>query len=284
MSARTRTLSTTVALTGAALVLALVGSGGTVPETAGASAPHAARPLDDVPGMGMSPDAVARDETISYWEAWRRDVSVQSCMRRASFEWDPEVSYPSEAVVLVAGELGVPPSPDPGEDPAARNARRVAALSATERNRYFTTLNGESAATIAFVESHDGALPPAEAADDFATGGCRGAADKRIGSLWALRRQLGRDLTARVNAARKAPEFVAEQGKYHRCAAQQGLPDVQTPSDVDRALEQGDEQAAMAVEARCSVIWRNADEAALGRAAHGFRNHEVDLDFYWPTL
>jgi hypothetical protein len=222
--------------------------------------------------MGLSPDAVARDEAISYWEAWRRDVSVQDCMQRAGFEWEPEVAYPSEAVDLVAQELGVTPTPDAGGgNPAARNAGRAAALDAAARDRYFRTLLGESAATMAFVESHDGEVPPAESAADFATGGCRHAADAGVGSLWALRRQLGRDLSARLNAARKGPEFAAERGRYQRCAAQQGLPRVQSPADVDQALEEGNEQVALAVEAKCATIWRSADEAALGRAAHGFR-------------
>jgi hypothetical protein len=273
-------VSTVVALATGALALALAVPGNAAPDAARAPDQHAARPLDDVPGMGLAPDAVARDEAIAYWEAWKRDVSVQGCMRRAGFEWEPEVAYPSEAVVLVAGHLGVTPTADGGGETAAtRNARRAGALGSTERERYFRTLLGESAATIAFVEDHDGALPPGEAPEDFASGGCQGAAVGAVGSVWELRRQLGPDLARRQRAARGAPEFAAERGRYQRCAAQQGLAGVQSPADVDRALDQGDRRVALAVDARCSGIWRQADEAALGRATQGLRKaHATAVD------
>jgi hypothetical protein len=104
----------------------------------------AARPLDDVPGLGLSRDAVLRDEAISYWEAWKRDVAVQDCMRGQDFDWEPEVAYPSEAVLDVAGFLAVTPSPGAGgaEAAVARNGRRVSELTAEERDRYFQALVG----------------------------------------------------------------------------------------------------------------------------------------------
>jgi hypothetical protein len=279
MPAPTRALTTVVALVTGALALALAGPGNAAPDAPRASDQSAARPLDDVPGMGLTPDAVARDEMISYWEAWKRDVTVQDCMRRAGFQWEPEVAYPSEAVDLVADHLGVTPAATGSENPAARNSRRAAALGATDRDRYFRRLLGESSATIAFVEDHDGALPPGEAAEDFASGGCRGAADARVGSLWNLRRQLGADLSARLQAARKAPEFAAERGRYQRCAALQGLAGVHGPADVDRALDHGNRRAAVAVDARCAGFWRQVEEAALRRAAAGVRTaHAAAVD------
>jgi hypothetical protein len=198
---------------------------------------------------------------------------VQSCLLRAGFEWEPEVAYPSEAVVMVAEYLGVTPADDgnEGETAVDRNARRTRAMDGATRDRYYRTLLGESAATIAFVESNDGALPPGESAEGFATGGCRGAAEAAFGSLWDLRRQVGPDLAARVHRARGAPEFATERGRYQRCAARQGLAGVQSPADVDSVLAQGDEDVALAVERQCSAIWRQADQAALGRAAVGFR-------------
>jgi hypothetical protein len=281
MSARRRAVLITVALTAGVLALALVVPGGAAPEAARASDERAARAFDDVPGMGLSPDAVARDEAISYWEAWRRDVSVQDCMRRAGFVWEPEVAYPAEAVVVVAALLGVTPTAagDGGATAVTRNARRAAALSPAERERWFQTLLGESAATISFVEQHDGALPPGETAEDFASGGCAGAAVAAVGSVWQLGRRLAADLAGRLRAARATPGAATERNRYERCAAQQGLAGVQDPADVDRALDRSSPQAAAAVDTQCSGIWRQVDESAQRRAAAAVREaHAAAID------
>jgi hypothetical protein len=281
MSARIRRLSVAVVLAGLALAVALSGTGRAAPEPGRPTPERAANPFDDVPGMGRSPEAVARDEAISYWEAWKRDAAVQACMRRAGFEWEPEVAYPSEAVLMVAEYLGVPPADDGvgGGTAVSRNAGRARVMDDATRDGYYRTLLGESADSIAFMEGNDGALPPGESAEDFATGGCRGAAEAAVGSLWNLRRQVGPELSARVRAALGASDLATQRNRFRECAAQHGLARGQSPADVDRALARGDETVALAVEQGCSEIWRQVDDAALGRAAGAFRTvHASALD------
>jgi hypothetical protein len=254
-----------VALTGAAVAVALVSVSNGQSRSARADGEGGVHPFDSVPGLGRSPDAVLRDDAIAYWEAWKRDLEVQECMSAQGFVWEPEAAYPPEVAGDVANYLGVAPLRSGSRDTAvARNDRRATALGAAVRDRYFRALLGESAAAIDFLEESGGQLPPGKSAAGFATGGCRGEADAAVGSVWDLRRDLSDDMTSALDEARSAPDFVDAQDEYQRCVERHGLEGVRSPADVDRALEEGDDRA-LAVES-CSPIWLKADEKASARA------------------
>src|SRR5690625_167665 len=110
--------------------------------TPGQASPH---PLDDYPGFGRSPDAVVRDDTIAYFEAYDREQHIGGCMADAGFEYTPDVEYPLDAMRTVAASLDVDTvDADAGLDhPAEENQAYEDALSVDEREAYYQTLYGE---------------------------------------------------------------------------------------------------------------------------------------------
>jgi hypothetical protein len=227
----------------------------------------------------MSRDAVLRDEAISYWEAWMRDTAVQGCMQTEGFDWEPEVLYPEDAVADVAQYLGVPVSSVKGASETAevRNARVVAALDGEDRDRYFLSLLGETAAVIDYVNENGGQLPTGRDSETFARGGCRGEAEAAVGSVWDLRRAQGQELLELHREARQAPELAADHVRFQVCAAEQGLDNVTSPADVEQAIAEGGKrgQAAGAVQTRCAAVWNALNEEALAHAADAFRTAQA---------
>jgi hypothetical protein len=51
--------------------------------------------LDRYPGFGQSAEAVRRDETIAYWEAFQRELLIRECMGEAGFDYAPAVAFPA---------------------------------------------------------------------------------------------------------------------------------------------------------------------------------------------
>ncbi|HET9608180.1 MAG TPA: hypothetical protein VFP06_01160, partial [Acidimicrobiales bacterium] len=156
--------------------------------------------LDTYAGFGTSPDAVLRDETIAYAEAFEREQAVRGCMADAGFEYAPEVAFPDQDVVEIADGLGVEPAqgtpgdPAGGSSPSTWNRTYEQGLSAGERERYNQTLLGESAEDVAEAD-RTGAVPDGRP-EDFATGGCVGQARDAVPSVWDARRALGDELDA----------------------------------------------------------------------------------------
>jgi hypothetical protein len=167
--------------------------------------------LDRIPGFGQSPPAVARDETIAYWEAYQREVTIRECMAEAGYEYAPAVAFPTGDMLEVADGLGIAAG-DASADvvsPAQRNRDRERALSDAERERYNQTLLGEGAADVAEAD-RTGEVPAGRRADEFARGGCVGRAAAAVPSVWAGRRALAPELdTLRRGAGPSAAgEFV----------------------------------------------------------------------------
>jgi hypothetical protein len=153
--------------------------------------------LDTHPGFGQSPRAMLRDDTIAYWEAYRRELVVAACMNDAGFDHTPDVAFPTEAMQRVAESLA---ADDPGSSargrarPAEQNRAYERGLSAGERDRYHRTLHGETAADVD-AASRDGVAPDGRGAD-FATGGCVGEAATAVPSVWGARRALAAEVAA----------------------------------------------------------------------------------------
>lgn len=168
--------------------------------------------LDAYPGFGRTPGAMLRDDTIAYWEAYRRELVVADCMADAGFSYTPAVAYPTDAVRRIADDL---PTPDVGAaarsetSPDEQNRAYDQALSPGDRDRYFRTLYGESAAAID-AAARTGEAPDGRAAD-FATGGCLGTAHDTIPSVWDARRAVAPSLTTTRNASAQRAGAAADE-------------------------------------------------------------------------
>lgn len=169
-------------------------------------------PLDAHAGFGRTPQAMLRDDTIAYWEAYRRELVVADCMAGAGFSYAPAVAYPTGAMKRVAEAL---PTPEVAADagaatpPAEQNRAYEQALAPADRDAYFRTLYGETAADMDAAAS-TGAAPDGQGAD-FATGGCLGTARDTIPSVWDARRASAASLAATRSADRQRAEAAAEE-------------------------------------------------------------------------
>lgn len=225
-------------------------------------------PLDKYPGLGRSPEAARRDDTIAAWEAFRREELIASCMARSGFEYGPAVAFPREALVAVASGLGLA---DPGSavtgSPSGQNEAYAAALSVEARERYYRALFGESGADLA-AAWRTGRVPEGRGAD-FARGGCVGAAIAAIPSVWTLKRELEGELDAVRRDIAASAEIAATRARYAECARRAGGIDASGPDVLDR-LAASDRSRATAiplVARECGPVWaagyRQSEVAAL---------------------
>ena len=173
--------------------------------------------LDSYAGFGQSAEAVQRDETIAYWEAFQREQLVRECMADAGFDYAPAVAFPAGDQREVAQSLGVTEeqtalSPSEVVPPARWNRDYERALPDQERERYSRSLLGESAADVAEAD-RTGVVPAGRRADEFATGGCLGEAEAAVPSIWDTRRDLAPELDAlrRNDDDREAPARFVER-------------------------------------------------------------------------
>jgi hypothetical protein len=231
--------------------------------------------LDGYEGFGRSPEAVLRDDTIAYWEAFRRQVDVAACMSDAGFEHAPAVAFPADRVGDIAAGLGVEPRRSASGSPDSRNRAYEQRLSPNERERYFQTLLGESAADVAEAE-RTGEIPPGRG-PDFATGGCQGAAQTANPNVWdrqrPLRQQLDQDIAA-------SPELAAAKSQYRQCAQAEGGIVASDPGDA-RQVAQADTAKAAAVKevlANCEAGWATGYDRAATSTADRFADlHTKEL-------
>lgn len=199
------------------------------------SAPDQDDPLGDaLPGLGLSNDNVERDETVSLYQAYQREVFVADCMAEAGFSYAPDVQYPPEIAlaVLAASDAKDPQAveslqafdPDQPTMSLDRSGHRVPVVGwhdgtswnqmvledarrAENGDAYTQTLYGES---LSDLESQRGADDP-----EFATGGCDGDAWEKIPGIWVIR-----DEVKAESAAVIAPFQAAE---FEKCRADHGF-------------------------------------------------------------
>lgn len=224
----------------------------------------ASHPLDRYPGFGRSPQAALRDDTIAYWESFRRERVVASCMSSAGFEYVADVAFPTDPMLAVGHGLAVEPSDSVGalRSPTVRNAEYEAALSLRERERFNQIRFGESAADIA--ESNSSGRVPDGRGEDFATGGCVGEAEAGIPSVWDLPRELDQALgTMRQNVA-KTLELSATSVEYSTCAQKFGGFRAASPAEVEAMVDGGQAEASVVavVLKECDAIWRTGYQKA----------------------
>jgi hypothetical protein len=232
-------------------------------------------PLDSYEGFGRSPQGMLRDDTIAYREAFQREVDVAECMSDAGFDYAPAVAFPTDRVVEIATHLGVPANGAPvaSETPTSRNRAYADSLSTGDRERYFQTLLGESAADVAEAEV-TGEIPHGRG-PDFATRGCRGAAAEAIPTIWdrqrPLRQQLDEDIAA-------SPELGAARSQYRRCAEGAGDIAASDPGDARRVAlaDSSETDAAMEVLTACEPGWAIGYDRAATSTATRFADEHAD--------
>lgn len=231
--------------------------------------------LDVYEGFGRSPEALLRDDTIAYREAFQREVEVASCMSDAGLNYAPAVAFPADRVAAIAAGLGVRPQWPASGSPASVNQAYAEGLSSGDRERYFQTLLGESAADVAEAE-RTGAIPHGRG-PDFATGGCLRAAAVAIPSMWdrqrPLRNQLDRDIAA-------SAEMGAARSEYRRCARAAGDVVASGPGDARRVALADDTKAHAVgrVLADCEAGWATGyDRAAMATAERFLDRHSQEL-------
>jgi hypothetical protein len=231
--------------------------------------------LDGYAGFGRSSEAVLRDDTIAFAEAFQREVEVAACMSDAGFEHSPAVAFPADRVAAIAVGLGVGPRWPASGAPASRNRAYVQRLSPRDRERYYQRLLGESAAAVAEAE-RTGEIPPGRG-PDFATGGCLGAAETAIPNIWDRQRPLGRQLDEDIAAS---SELRAAKSQYRHCAQAVGGIAASDPGDA-RGVASADKAKTAAVEevlAECEAGWATGyDRAATATAERFAARHAEEL-------
>lgn len=157
---------------------------------------------DQVPGFGHTVKGALRDDTIALWEAYKREQLVQKCMSTANLGYEVEVAFPTGVAVQVAASLSLPDAHDVERSSSggslgtlanveSNNYRRAVRLSVDNREHYFQTLYGESAADFEMVQ-RTGELPSGRS--DFARDGCVGEAWKEVPGVYALKRSLYQEI------------------------------------------------------------------------------------------
>lgn len=214
-------------------------------------------PLDKYPGFGRSPEAALRDNTIAYWEAFRREQVIASCLNSEGFEYSTAVAFPPNEMPKIAANLGLAVGnlTKATLSPAETNQAYQASLSLEERDLFTRAFVGESAADLA--EADRTQMTPPGRGDDFATGGCVGKAASTVPSVWSLRRQLSGDYDAMRRGVSSSSEFQETRAKFTKCAQETNGIKAAGPGDLERIASGGGVAAkkASATLRECMPIW-----------------------------
>ncbi|MGE5102919.1 MAG: hypothetical protein ACM3SX_23275 [Deltaproteobacteria bacterium] len=235
-------------------------------------------PLDQYPGLGRSSAAVLRDNTIAAWEAYRREAFVASCLGRAGFSYRPAVEFPSQALAAVADGLGVTrDSAISSDNPAEWNANYAAHLATYDQERYYRALVGESASDMKSL-AHTGQIPPG-ASENFAQGGCRGAANAAIGSVWTLKWNLAEEFDGVRRDIAASPQIAAAMNAFNDCAQRTSGISAHGPADIDAlaASGAGDPAGLAAVVKTCTGIWTEGYRSAQAVVLAQFERRNIGV-------
>ena len=231
-----------------------------------------------------------RDDTIAYWEAWKRAVGTEACMGEAGFLWNLEVGYPQEVIVQITESLGVSVVHGPATALSAEevNADLYSQLSEQEQDAYAQALYGESAADL--QEFNETGAVPEGRDDSFAAGGCLGASWSEVGSIWDLGRTVGPEILE-LELTLKETQFDEVRADYGDCAAGVGLDGIDGPEDLDQMLldatevenpappEELDALLALTdeVNVACDSIWATGSREAYAHALSVVRDRHPEL-------
>jgi hypothetical protein len=226
--------------------------------------------LDQYAGFGRSPDAVLRDETIAYSEAFEREQLIRDCMADAGFDYAPAVAFPAGDMLEIADSLGIHGSSD-AISPTSLNRAYERGLSGDERERYNQTLLAESAADVAEAD-RTGEVPGGRRAEEFATGGCTGEARAAIPSIWDAQRSLSAEIDAMRQEISGSAGMQRTAGEYVECAEAAAGVTASGPGDLEELIAGGGPRADAAATAYedCAPVWAAGYQRAASAAADRF--------------
>jgi hypothetical protein len=215
-------------------------------------------PLDPYPGFGRSPSAAIRDDTVAYWEAFRREQLVELCMQSSGFEYSPAVAYPTHAMVAVASHLGVAPErigpPTVAANPSEQNRSYKAGLSPERLDQYTQALVAESAADL--EQADRTGMVPAGRGEEFASGGCVGKAQSAVPSVWRLRQRLSDSYDAMRRSVSTSSDL---RNSFQDCVQGSKLT-ASNPGELEAIVAEGGSAAKSAQSAldSCIGVWDEA--------------------------
>jgi hypothetical protein len=226
--------------------------------------------LDQYAGFGRSPDAVLRDETVAYSEAFEREQLIRDCMADAGFDYAPAVAFPAGDMLEIADSLGIHGSSD-AMSPTSLNRAYERGLSGDERERYNQTLLAESAADVAEAD-RTGEVPGGRRAEEFATGGCTGEARAAIPSIWDAQRSLSAEIDAMRQEISGSAGMQRTAGEYVECAEAAAGVTASGPGDLEELIAGGGPRADAAATAYedCAPVWAAGYQRAASAAADRF--------------
>lgn len=243
------------------------------PSHASSDDPVQPQSLSEIPGFRTSEGGLA-DDTILLWEVFSREKYVQNCMSQAGFDYN--LAFPLD-LPAVADWLGIVADDDSVSGEVGQGGSQQGLLDdlmttdsspvpVAEGDQYFMALYGETAADVAYVES-TGFLP--EGRNDFARGGCVGAAWDAIPRLSELPRELSDEVRE---------ERAIEMADAAPCVTPNGVT-LENLGDMEwayvAALESG--ESTQDVES-CAPALERENEAASERArATVFARHKQRL-------
>lgn len=233
-----------------------------------------ADPFDALPGFGRSAEASLRDDTIALWEAFRREVLVESCMGQAGFQYQPNAEYPADALRDVAKGLGVAPAAGAVNGPADVNAAYEQSLKPEAHSAYVHALYGVTLEAMEAIRS-TGKAPTA----DGGWGGCMGRADASSPSIWDARHHLLPLYVEFRRSLAASPDLAKARDEYAACAAQQGVI-ADRPGALDQLAAAGriDEALAGKVASGCEPGWVAAAAPGETKLAEAFiSEHREEL-------
>lgn len=261
---RSRAAASSSRLAVTCLVMLTVFSGLGIAKSGAVETAPPSSPLDRFPGLGRTRSPALRDETIAYWEAFRREGSIQQCLKKAGFsDYVPEVAFPSGPTIAIAQSLGV--KPDTKTPPNKRNAF-IAQLPRPIADQFFKALLGASLEEINNFEK-TGEVPIGASPGSFGRGGCVGRADKEIPSIWSTKRALADELNEmRASSAKEAsPQYQNCLERFQVAAS--------NPSEVEglvAAEMPGPPEAVYVTSAlnECASTWTEGYRRAEAKAAN----------------
>lgn len=236
------------------------------------------RPVDEVPGFGLSPEGVARDDLIALHEVRLRERAVQSCMESGGFTYTPEMLYADDSILAAAELVTLRPTSSGVEavNAAEENHRQRSELSPRDLDAYWITLNGATAAEIAGFEV-DGEIPASweDNPDGFLRGGCIGDAAAEVPGIWALRRELMPSYAQARAGITAHPAFEPYAARFSACIELHTeftartiaeLEELRISNEVPRAGLECEPiwgEGILGAEAVAMQEWRDANEPAL---------------------
>lgn len=245
-------------------------------------APEEPGQLGDVYGFRSGVEGRVEDDLIALWHAFDRERYIRDCMGEAGFNYSVAVAFPHESMLTAARSLDlrgdISPFPRRISEIDILQTVEVSGLSDSDQDRYYLKLLGETAEGVAHVKA-TGLLPHGR--NDFARGGCRGAAWDQIPGHYVIRDEILAEFReAKALKSSDIIECVTESGivleglealaKAYDDLVATGM----NPSDVEASLRACEEH----LEAANSVASRRAQATIFERHEIRLKEHHREFE------